>query len=91
MKIIKPLIKTSGMTLVSRVLGFFRDILIAASLGAGGIADVFFVAMRFQISSEEFLLKAPSIYLSSLYFQKKKQMMIKKYFLKKSLISYSGY
>lgn len=47
MKIIKPLIKTSGMTLVSRVLGFFRDILIAASLGAGGIADVFFVAMRF--------------------------------------------
>ena len=47
MQIIKPLIKTSGMTLISRVLGFLRDILIAASLGAGGIADVFFVAMRF--------------------------------------------
>ena len=33
-------------TLASRVLGFGRDILIAASLGSGPIADAFFVAFR---------------------------------------------
>nr|WP_096172016.1 murein biosynthesis integral membrane protein MurJ [Cohaesibacter sp. ES.047] len=33
-------------TLASRFLGFFRDILIAASLGSGPIADAFFVAFR---------------------------------------------
>ncbi|MEL6297890.1 MAG: murein biosynthesis integral membrane protein MurJ [Pseudomonadota bacterium] len=36
-----------GLTLVSRVLGFARDILIAAALGTGGVADAFFVAFRF--------------------------------------------
>ena len=36
-----------GFTLVSRVLGFVRDILIAAILGAGPVADAFFVAFRF--------------------------------------------
>ena len=35
-----------GMTMVSRVLGFIRDMLIAAALGAGPLADVFFVAFR---------------------------------------------
>jgi len=33
-------------TLLSRVLGFIRDLLIAATLGAGPIADAFFVAFR---------------------------------------------
>ncbi|WP_316862238.1 murein biosynthesis integral membrane protein MurJ [uncultured Cohaesibacter sp.] len=33
-------------TLASRFLGFFRDILIAASLGSGPVADAFFVAFR---------------------------------------------
>src|SRR3977135_2819393 len=33
-------------TLVSRVFGFIRDILTAAILGAGPIADAFFVAQR---------------------------------------------
>ncbi len=33
--------------MVSRVLGFIRDILIAAVLGTGFIADAFFVAFRF--------------------------------------------
>ena len=33
-------------TLASRVLGFARDILIAASLGSGPVADAFFVAFR---------------------------------------------
>jgi putative peptidoglycan lipid II flippase len=36
-----------GLTLISRVLGFARDILIAAALGTGGVADAFFVAFRF--------------------------------------------
>src|SRR5258708_1261506 len=33
-------------TLVSRVFGFIRDILTAAILGAGPVADAFFVAQR---------------------------------------------
>lgn len=36
-----------GLTLVSRLLGFIRDILIAAALGSGVVADAFFVAFRF--------------------------------------------
>jgi putative peptidoglycan lipid II flippase len=35
-----------GWTMVSRVLGFCRDILIAAYLGAGPMADAFFVALK---------------------------------------------
>ena len=35
-----------AMTVFSRVLGFVRDILIAAVLGAGPVADAFFVAFR---------------------------------------------
>jgi putative peptidoglycan lipid II flippase len=35
-----------GFTLVSRVSGFARDIMLAAILGAGPIADAFFVALR---------------------------------------------
>src|SRR5262245_13167587 len=35
-----------GLTLVSRATGFFRDIVLAAVLGAGPVADAFFVALR---------------------------------------------
>ena len=35
-----------GLTGVSRILGFLRDILIAAALGTGPVADAFFVAFR---------------------------------------------
>src|ERR1700750_759777 len=35
-----------GYTLLSRVTGFARDIMLAAILGAGPIADAFFVAFR---------------------------------------------
>src|SRR3974377_1200008 len=35
-----------GLTLVSRVTGFARDVLLAAILGAGPVADAFFVALR---------------------------------------------
>ncbi len=36
-----------GFTMLSRVLGFIRDVLIASALGAGPIAEAFFVAFRF--------------------------------------------
>lgn len=36
-----------GLTLVSRLLGFARDLLLAAALGAGPIADAFMAALRF--------------------------------------------
>src|SRR5262245_43742004 len=35
-----------GLTLVSRATGFFRDVMLAAVLGAGPVADAFFVALR---------------------------------------------
>jgi putative peptidoglycan lipid II flippase len=35
-----------GLTFVSRIAGFVRDIMLAAILGAGPIADAFFVALR---------------------------------------------
>ena len=35
-----------GWTMLSRILGFCRDILIAAKLGAGPMADAFFVALK---------------------------------------------
>jgi putative peptidoglycan lipid II flippase len=34
------------LTLMSRVLGFLRDMLTAAFLGAGPVTDAFFVAQR---------------------------------------------
>lgn len=36
----------SGMTMLSRVAGFVRDMLIAAFLGAGPVSDAFFVAFK---------------------------------------------
>src|ERR1700756_4577117 len=35
-----------GYTLLSRLTGFARDIMLAALLGAGPVADAFFVAFR---------------------------------------------
>src|SRR5256714_8190787 len=35
-----------GFTLLSRITGFARDIVLAAVLGAGPMADAFFVALR---------------------------------------------
>lgn len=46
MKLYRSFFAVSGLTLVSRVLGFIRDILVAALLGTGPIADAFFVAFR---------------------------------------------
>lgn len=36
----------AGATLLSRVLGFVRDVIVAFALGAGAAADAFFVAFR---------------------------------------------
>ncbi len=47
MKLYRAFATVGGLTMVSRVLGFFRDILIAAALGSGLVADAFFVAFRF--------------------------------------------
>lgn len=47
MKLYRSFATVGGLTLISRVLGFARDILIAAALGSGWIADAFFVAFRF--------------------------------------------
>ena len=46
MSLLGPIFTVSGYTMVSRVLGFVRDILIAAILGAGPVADAFFVAFK---------------------------------------------
>jgi putative peptidoglycan lipid II flippase len=43
---IKRFITVGGFTLLSRLTGFFRDVVLAAVLGAGPLADVFFVALR---------------------------------------------
>jgi putative peptidoglycan lipid II flippase len=42
----RNILSVGGWTLVSRVTGFLRDILMAALLGAGPVADAFFVALR---------------------------------------------
>jgi peptidoglycan biosynthesis protein MviN/MurJ (putative lipid II flippase) len=46
MKLYRAFATVGGLTTVSRVLGFARDILIAATLGSGAVADAFFVAWR---------------------------------------------
>src|SRR3990172_6404553 len=43
---IERILTVGGFTLLSRVTGFIRDIILAAILGAGPVADAFFVALR---------------------------------------------
>src|SRR5579871_849915 len=43
---LKRIMTVGGLTLVSRVTGFLRDIMLAAILGAGPAADAFFIALR---------------------------------------------
>ncbi len=43
---IERILTVGGYTLLSRVTGFVRDIILAAVLGAGPAADAFFVALR---------------------------------------------
>jgi putative peptidoglycan lipid II flippase len=43
---LRGILTVGGWTLLSRILGFGRDMLIAALLGTGPIADAFFVALK---------------------------------------------
>src|SRR6476469_6356643 len=43
---INRILTVGGFTLLSRVTGVIRDIILAAVLGAGPVADAFFVALR---------------------------------------------
>lgn len=47
MSLLKSAATVGGFTLISRILGFVRDQLIAFTLGTGPIAEAFFVAQRF--------------------------------------------
>lgn len=46
MNLLKAFAAVSSMTLISRILGFVRDMLIARIFGAGTATDAFFVAFR---------------------------------------------
>ena len=45
-RLLRGFATVGGWTMASRVLGFLRDVLIAALLGAGSTAEAFFVAFR---------------------------------------------
>ncbi|MEX0693736.1 MAG: murein biosynthesis integral membrane protein MurJ [Rhodospirillales bacterium] len=47
MNLVRAVSAIGSMTMLSRIFGFARDILIANFLGAGAVADVFVVAFRF--------------------------------------------
>lgn len=47
MSVLKKFATVGGATMMSRVLGFVREALIAATLGAGPVADAFYAAFRF--------------------------------------------
>jgi putative peptidoglycan lipid II flippase len=46
MNLLRALATVSGMTLLSRLLGFARDLVIARAFGAGLMTDAFFVAFK---------------------------------------------
>lgn len=47
MALLRSASTVAGMTMISRVLGFVRDVLMASVIGTGLIADAFVVAFRF--------------------------------------------
>jgi putative peptidoglycan lipid II flippase len=47
MSLLRNFATVGGATATSRILGFVRDIFVAAALGTGPVADAFFVAFRF--------------------------------------------
>ena len=46
MNLLKTLVTISGMTMLSRITGLIRELLIARAFGASGFTDAFFVAFR---------------------------------------------
>jgi putative peptidoglycan lipid II flippase len=47
MNLYRGFLTVGGLTALSRVFGFFRDVLLAAVMGTGWVADAFFVSFRF--------------------------------------------
>lgn len=47
MNLVRSAATVGGTTLISRLLGFLRDVMVAAAVGTGPVADAFFVAFRF--------------------------------------------
>lgn len=47
MSLVRNTLVQSSLTLVSRILGFARDIVLAAKIGAGPVGDAFFAALMF--------------------------------------------
>lgn len=46
MNLLKAMVTVAGMTGLSRIVGFVRDVMTAAILGAGPLADAFFIALK---------------------------------------------
>lgn len=46
MNLLRTLLTISGMTMLSRITGLLRELLIARAFGASGFTDAFFVAFR---------------------------------------------
>lgn len=46
MSLFKSIATFGGWTLISRITGFFRDMVMANYLGAGAVSDAFFVAFK---------------------------------------------
>ncbi|MDX9861964.1 MAG: lipid II flippase MurJ, partial [Rhodospirillales bacterium] len=46
MNLLRAITTVGGYTMLSRIAGLVRDVLIAAVLGAGTVADCYFVALR---------------------------------------------
>ena len=46
MALVKNAITVGSLTMVSRVFGYIRDMIIAATLGAGALNDAFIIAFR---------------------------------------------
>ena len=49
MSFIKSIATFSGFTMISRITGFIRDMIIANFLGAGTVSDAFLVSFKFKI------------------------------------------
>src|SRR6516164_6635393 len=47
MSLYRGFLTVGGLTAISRVFGFLRDVLLAAVMGTGFVADAFFVSFRF--------------------------------------------
>ena len=46
MKLLKSTATVGGATIISRILGFVRDVVLARLFGASGTTDAFFLAFR---------------------------------------------